>query len=177
VRIRYVLTADDGLRFCEYHIRHSPIVGRQIARERYLYPLAGIAIGLAYWWATERMEVLVAAAMLGAGWTLWWPVRWRRGYIRQARRMYAEPENQSLFGEHVASVEPDHLLVRSAAGIESTYPWTTIHEVVEEPGYLYVYLNGLEAITVPTDGIVEGDVEAFRDEVVRRVTAMETSGR
>jgi len=169
VTVRYVLTADDGLRFCEYHIRHSPIVGRQIARERYLYPLAGIAIGMAFWWATGRLEVLIAAAVLGAAWTLWWPVRWRRSYLRQAGRAYAEPENRSLFGEHVVSVEPDHLLVRSAAGIESTYPWTSIYEVVEEPGYLYVYVNGLEAITVPTGSIIEGDLDALRDELLNRI--------
>jgi hypothetical protein len=162
VTVRYELSEADGLRFCEYHIRHSPIVGRRLVRDRYLYPILGVVAGALNLWATGNTAVLAVAAFFGAAWSLWWPGHWRRRYLRQVSQTYAQPENQHLFGEQSLTLNDDGLTVRSPSGAVTEYPWEAIWQIDEEPGFLYVYLDGLSAITIPAHGLMEGDFDALR---------------
>ena len=168
--MRYVLTDEDALRFCAFHVRHSPAIARDLARARYLYPLLGIGVGLASWLLAGRLVELVAAALLGSFWTLWWPGHWRRRYIGQARRSYHEPQNRSLFGEHELTVDEDGIVVRSPSGIVSTYPWASIEGLEEEPGYLYAYISGLTAVIVPEHGMREGRFADLRARLQEHLT-------
>jgi YcxB-like protein len=169
VTFRYVLTENDALAFCAYHVDHSPSVQQQLVRARYLYPLVGLGVGLASWLLAGRLAELVAAAVFGSVWTLWWPGHWRRRYLRQAATLYREGHNASLFGEHRLDVESDEMVLRSPTGLVSSYPWASIERVIEQPGYLFVYVNALTAITVPGRGMLEGSFDVLLDLLDERV--------
>ncbi len=174
--LRYDLTDEDALRFCAYHIHHSPAIMRELTRARYLYPLLGMGAGFLSWLLAGRLTELVAAALLGSFWTLWWPGHWRRRYLKQARESYREPQNRTLFGSHQLSVDDEGMVVRSPSGIVASYPWASIEGLEEEPGYLYAYVSGLTAIILPEHGMVEGSFEALRQSIHEHLAPAEVGG-
>lgn len=157
--IRYSLTEEDVVAFCEYHVATSPMIRRQMARARFLYPLWFLGCGVVLWFALERPAFPIAFSFVAVAWIIWWPSYWKRHYRKQVIGLYREGRNTSLFGDHELELGSEGPVAKSPSGEESKYRWSSIERVEQTPEYLFLYVSALQAIIVPRGRVREGNFE------------------
>jgi len=92
---------------------------------------------------------------------------------RVIRQLLREGENKAVVCEHVLEITPD-ALVESTDISEFRSKWVGIERVEETADHTFIYVQATAAHMIPRAAILEGNYEAFRDEIRRILVARES---
>lgn len=87
-----------------------------------------------------------------------------RGNIR---RCYA-PQSGAFFDKELELELVETGFILRTARMETKIPWRTLERIDSRPGYTYLCIDALNAISIPHKGIVAGDFPAMLAEIGRR---------
>jgi hypothetical protein len=79
-------------------------------------------------------------------------------------RAIREGKNRSLFEPITLRIEPDAIAYESVSGAGRT-KWAYLERVQRTDGHLFLYHNVITAWTVPKEGVLSGDFDAFAAQV------------
>jgi hypothetical protein len=162
--LRFSNSLDDIVEFNRYHLTASPEL--LIARRRstiivgLALILCGVALGLAQ--RSWSLSVLVVAGG-GVGMLLQKSLSKKslaRRLDKTLRRMLSEGSNEGILGPRTLRLTEDGLEEESSTGRQFVrYP--AIGRIIDTEGYLFVYLNSVQAVVIPKKEVAATDLDAF----------------
>lgn len=174
--IRYENNIEDLVTWSRYYCDHSPIVRRARMRTMWTVPILFSLVCVFTPMLLElSIEEKVGGGILAVLFSAYWPWVYSRAYRRaidrQIRKLYLEGSSSGILCEHELELTDDFLIERSPNG-ETRSKLQSIHKVITDGDYTYIYINSFSAHVVPQDGVSYGKYEAFIKRI-RQVTAKE----
>jgi hypothetical protein len=147
MKIVFERTAEDLVRFSEYHWRNSPAM-RRVYRLGFVgAPVSG-AVSAFLLAKTSPILATIAfvstAAMYAAAY-VWYSSWWLR---RSVRMLLAEGHNKGQLGQHEIEISADAVAERTAHD-QSRHSWTVIERVAEDDSYIFIYTQPTAAHVIP----------------------------
>lgn len=160
--IVYEWDVDDMVAFADHHAANSPHVVGQTQKVRWFFTFvfAGIAIAAFYF---GKSTFAVAYGAFAACWLIFLPALMRRRYRRETLRL-SQMTNQNHFGRRELTLENHHLRSRSGAG-ETTLKTSVLDHMEETRNYFYIYVAPNQAIVIPKQRILSGDLDGLISEL------------
>lgn len=167
MRLRYEITLEDLLGFSLNVHQKSPTL-----RRNRQWATIGLAIMfVAMFFAVSeilRDPVVFWIGLGGAAIILAIYPRIYRGNVKRlASRMYAEGQNKGLIGVHVAELR-DNGLFDGTEFLERTVFWKGIERIESTAGRTFVYLSPMSALVISEHSVLEGNYQAFIEELQNR---------
>ena len=165
--ITFTNTIDDIVAFNMYHLAHSPTARRIKFWSTWGIVLVVLGIAAVLSLLGESFAPLIFAAI----WMLFvlpialsykWTVR------RRVVKLIREGKNKGVLGAHTLRIDEDGLHETSEVSEGKTL-WSGIERIGEDEEYLFVYVQAMMAHVIPRNRIDAGDLQAFTDELRRRV--------
>jgi hypothetical protein len=169
MEIEFTVEESDVVAFCEHHNEHSQFAQAARRRNTYGYGVGFVGLGILLF-LVGNTGLGVAFLLLGPFWIVYWPRRARRIYRKQAAALWREGRNPMFEGSHILQLDDADLVSISPVG-ESRIPLTTIQRVEATPRLLLIYLGAVQAIIIPRERVVRGDVDKFGVETQRLARA------
>ena len=168
MKISYENTLEDAVAFNLYHFEHSPTFRRNQKILMCVLPivLAVMFIPLAI--ARESPGVVVFALVFGCLWIWAFPFMQRRSIARSSRKLYGEGSNKGFVCRHDLELTDEFLVEKSDGGMSSR-KISDLEKVVTDQTYTYIYVGSLSAHVVPHERVSEGNLQAFVEELRRRL--------
>jgi len=147
MKIVFERTAEDLVRFNEYHWRNSPAMRRMYRLGFVGAPVSGAvsAFLLAKTGLIVATIAFVTAAALYAAAYVWYSSWWLR---RGVRMLLAEGHNKGQFGTHEIEISADAVTEQTAHD-QSKHSWTVIERVAENAFYIFIYTQPTAAHVIP----------------------------
>lgn len=166
--ITFTNTIDDMVAFNMHHIAHSP-AARSI-RFWSTWGLALIAIAIGGVLSLLRMSVWpVVFILLWSTFYLAFVIPYHRWAIRRrVGKLVREGKNRGFLCEHTLRLTDEGIHSISELS-ESRLLWLGIERIAENDDYLFIYVGSANGAVVPKGRIDAGDLQAFTDELRRRV--------
>lgn len=167
MQIRYEITLEDLLAFSLHLHQKSPTLRR--TRRRAAVGLFAMIIGLCLVGSEITRDPIVLWVGVGGATVIAaiYPRIYRRNVKWLSSRLYAEGQNKALLCEHVSELR-DKGLFDGTQFLERTVFWKGIERIESIPGHTFVYLSTMSAQVIPENTIIEGDYQAFVEELQRR---------
>jgi hypothetical protein len=91
---------------------------------------------------------------------IFWPLYYRKLFVRGNLRIYREGSNRTVFGRFTARIEED-VLIYSSKWHETRYQWPAFEQAVFTDTHTFLLLSPVQAVIIPKAAVVEGDYDAF----------------
>lgn len=149
MKIVFERTAEDPVRFNEYHWRNSPAMRRMYRLGFLGAPVSGAASAylLAETSPIAATIGFVTGTALYAAAYVWYSSWWLR---RSVRMLLAEGHNKGQFGKHEIEISADAVTERTAHD-QSRHSWAVIERVTENDSYIFIYTQPTAAHVIPKD--------------------------
>lgn len=165
MQLEYNLTAEDYIRFNEYHLAHSPMVRRNKWFFFVLPPLAGCVAGLLT--PTHIMARVITLLLLFIIWPCFAFLYWPASIRHRLRKFMREGDNTTHFGKHIISISPDGLEEMSNAA-KNSVKWKGVTKLVSAEHGIYLYNSAVSAYIVPNSAFTsETQREEFLETTMR----------
>jgi hypothetical protein len=111
------------------------------------------------WFATRVTSAVIGWGLIGV--LVLVTLRYSEtGPRKIVARAIREGKNRSLFEPITLRIEPDAIAYESASGA-GRIKWAYLERVQRTDGHLFLYHNVITAWTVPKEGVLSGDFDAF----------------
>jgi hypothetical protein len=166
--LRFDLEMEDLIAFSRFHYDRSPVIRKQYFG---VFVITAAVIFFGFLMVFDDMDLLARIvlagpnALVGGMLMYYWS---KRSMPSQMRQLLEEGDNSSVFGQIELRLEND-AFVEIGRSNESRYAFEGIKRVGETPDHAFLYTSALQAIVIPKEKIVTGDVGQFMTVLRRRV--------
>jgi hypothetical protein len=166
MKLVYSLKLEDAVKFNQDHLESIPEMKRKLSIMRNVWaftPLVAISAIMFVEQATpSKTAIVISLVAFCVSTPIYFlqPVFFRWSTSRQLRKIYSEPQNQALLGEHEMEIVGNELVERSGT-TENRFQLKSIEKVLTSGDHTYVYTSGAQAHIVPKVRVTEGDYDAF----------------
>jgi len=170
ISISFDVAEEDIDAFHNHFVLTSPF-GARLVRRRQLRSsaLSVLLIGVGIWLlATESDATLRTYGMIslayGAGYLVyllaWYPARFKKNWLNNIHEMSNDHPVTNQFGRVTCSIDGDRLISVTPLG-DSNRPLSDLPDIQTTSQHVFIYVDGQNAIVVPKNKIVSGDLDAF----------------
>ena len=166
VDIEYELGNDDLLALMRFQVERSPAVRQRAWRLRVGYLVGSVLMGLGLYLLVANMLLAVFFVSFGLVSFVAYPLihRWR--IQRHLPQLLRERAHRTTFAKRTLRATPEGL-EQVMEGAESIVGWTFVDDVVEQPGYAFLALDGVYSVVIPRARVGEEQFTSFL-ETLRR---------
>jgi hypothetical protein len=169
MRIRFNVCVEDFVFFNRFNFDESRQAQNAVRRNQAVFAITALVLGAIVSYRTGLWWLFVP---LGAAAAAGYAVLLRRilssRLDRTTREVISKPENRLELGEHEVEILADGIRARDAASEGKTY-WKGLTRLVRGGEYALVFTGTSTALVIRKAAVFEGDVEAFLDEIERRM--------
>lgn len=158
--VTFTSTLDDMVAFNKYHFANSPSSRRARAMTIWgfaatLVLMMGIMSAIEGTYFHVICGTIIAAAYIPyARW------RYQVSLRKTVERLYMEGVSKGSPRSHTIRILDDGILETTAVGDYKTL-WAGVERVVQDSGYIYIYVGPVQAHVIPVNRIEAGDLPAF----------------
>jgi hypothetical protein len=169
MRIVYNVEIEDFVFFSKFNFSESLPLRRSVVRNQIIFAIMTMALMSVISYRTDRWEVFLPFGVLACVGYVFWLKRMLLGRVEKAtRKIVSKDENKVVLGEHEVEIREDGLRAKGGASEGLTY-WNGLTRLVRGPQYAIIFTGTTTAHVIRKKSVVEGDIEAFLDEVERRM--------
>ena len=160
--VAYELDVDDMVAFAKHHMRHDREYASAISKTRWIWfiemaLLGGVAKLL------EEPTFAVVCGVLAGYFLLFYPRSARKDFVK-AHSDHFQTLNKAYLGRQELTLENDQLHSKSNA-CYATIKVSILERLEETPTYVFIYQTPNQAIVIPKQRILSGNVEWLASEL------------
>jgi hypothetical protein len=159
--VEYELEREDIIAFGDHYFSHDPKNVNRMQTMRTVWAI--ICVGVAFTRFNRSPEYAIGMVAFGLAIFIFYPSVVRVLYRRENRQMAHKLEAANL-GRVELTLDNQQIRSKSAAS-ESTFKVSSLNRMEETPGYFFIYVGPNQAIVVPKQRIISGDMQSLADEL------------
>ncbi len=167
MKIGYNVTIDDVVAFNMHHFKNSPAMRKQV-RFGVIFTCGLILICFSLIaMSNKSYGDLIIGIITASVFACVYPGIYRWSAKRNVLKLYGEGKNVGVLGEHILEVTNTEIIDK-ADSAESKSKISRMERIESTPDYVFIYMGAVIAHIIPRNSILEGDVDAFLEEVKKR---------
>lgn len=171
MRIRFNVGIEDFVFFNRFNFSESEPLRRSILRNWILFAVLIMVIMAIISYRTGNWAVFMPfGALACVGYVFWLKKILLDRLDKATRQIVSKEENRLALGEHEIEILEDGIRAKGRESEGKTY-WRGLTRIVRGPEYALIFTGATSAHVVRKKSVVEGDVEAFLDELERRMAS------
>ncbi|MDD5308520.1 MAG: YcxB family protein [Deltaproteobacteria bacterium] len=169
MKIRFNVEVEDFVFFNRFNFAQSQPLKRSVVRNQAFFAVMIMIFMAIISYRTGRWAVFMPFGALACVGYVFWLKRILLTRLEKAtRQIVSKDENRLALGEHEIEICEDGIFAKGRASEGKTY-WKGLTRLVRGPRYALIFTGTTTAHVIRKKSVVEGDVEAFLDEVERRM--------
>ena len=170
MRIEFENTLEDKIAFLQHIYKTSPSMKRRRLMLIYLFPILWFIILVLPSISSKEIYVeIIIWFVISIVWMIFIPYLYKRGLIRNARKLYSEGENKGAIGKHIIEVNPEYIEDITDFG-EYKIKWNAINKVETDNSHIYIFISSVAAHVIPKKYFnSNSEVENFLNEIQNHI--------
>lgn len=170
MEINFRVTENDYIQYNLYHYAHWPATKRILMFSRLCVPIVLVIAALVII-KHHTLFAWLPVLIIGVAWFFWRPVLFRRGIIRNVKKLMSEGRCSEFIGDFTVTLAENALSHSRQNQITET-AYNGIEQVVQDKERIYLYLGSLTAIIIPKTAFKDAsEQEAFLERIAQNRTA------
>ncbi|HRX17321.1 MAG TPA: YcxB family protein [Spirochaetota bacterium] len=169
MQIEYEVTKDDIIHFNKYHLMHSKETKAILIRSRLLQIFYVMVITIVLAYSTDNWIVF---SVFGFIIVVLYMLRSRKNLIKNIEKNVSKSlnsdDNLVILGKQILDIHEDGLFSKGQASEGKTF-WNGLTKIIENDGYIYIYLGTTKAFVIRKESITKGDPDIFITELKKKM--------
>jgi len=166
MEIQFSLDEADLHALAEHQIRRSPLIPQRIRRRQIAYVVGFALLAIGTYLSGPERPVSYVFALLALLFLLLYPPLARRRITASIPSLVRAKMTESSLGERRLRAVPDGL-EQLSQNSQSKVVWQLVGPVETGAAHLFISIDGIYSVVIPTDRITSGDIASFVEAVAK----------